>query len=86
MFRYLKGTTDLGITFRPVQLLTLEGWFSDADWASSLDDRKSMSGFYVSLGPNLITWSDKKRTAIARSSNSALASTATELAWIQPMF
>ena len=43
--------------------MNLEGCF-DADWASNIDDRKSMSGNCVFLGGNLITWSTKKQKVI----------------------
>ena len=46
-----------------------------------------MSGLCIFLGGNIITWSSKKQNAVARSSTEseyrALASTATELVWIQ---
>ena len=46
-----------------------------------------MSGLCFFLGGNIITWSSKKQNAVARSSTEseyrALASTATELVWIQ---
>ena len=34
---------------------------SDVDWASNVDDRKSMSGICVFLGGNLITWTLERR-------------------------
>ena len=72
--------------FFPASVLSLEG-FSDADWATNIDDRKPMSGLCVFLGPNLITWSSKKQNVVACSSTEseyrALAATATELVWVQ---
>lgn len=64
---YSKGTTEIGLQFRPSKRLNLE-CFSDADWASSPDDRKSTSGYYVFLGGNLINWSSRKQKEVARSS------------------
>ena len=52
--RYVRGTISYGIMFTPANLLNLEGIY-DADWASNLNDTKSVSGFCNFLGGNLIT-------------------------------
>lgn len=52
ILRYLKGTSTIGLTLSksPHQQLVA---FLDADWASSVDDRHSRSGFFVYfLGKN----------------------------------
>ena len=88
ILRYIKGTLQYGLSFHPASLLQLEG-FSDADWGTNLDDRKSISGLCIFLGGNLISWCSKKQTAVARSSTEAeyraLTSTATEVIWIQQL-
>ena len=83
---YIKGTTSYGLTFKSSQLLTLEG-FCDADWATNIDDRKSVSGICIFLGGNLIIWSSRKQKDVNHSSTEvgyrALASVATHMVWIQ---
>lgn len=90
ILRYLNGTLNHGLLLQPsLQApLKLTG-FSDADWGSDPDDRKSTSGSCIYLGPNLISWWSKKQTLVARSSTEAeyrsLANTAAEVLWIQSL-
>jgi len=49
VLRYLKGTLHYELSYRKCDDgLTLVG-YSDADWASSTDDRRSTSGYCFSL-------------------------------------
>ena len=70
VLRYLKGTLDFGLCYRKCDDgVTLIG-YSDADWASSTDDRRSISGYCFSLnraGP-LISWKSRKQPTVALSS------------------
>ncbi|KAI5353001.1 hypothetical protein L3X38_005893 [Prunus dulcis] len=88
ILRYLKGTIDFGIWFKP-SLLHLQA-YSDAGWAGDPNDRRSVSGFIVYLGSSPISWASKKQHIVSRSSTEAeyraLAIAAAELAWIRQLF
>lgn len=88
LLRYLKGTSSVGIIFQPAIRMLIEA-YSDADWASSIDDRKSTGGYCVMLGGNLLTWSSKKQAVVSRSSAEseyrALADTAADIMWLHSL-
>ncbi|KAH9687366.1 retrovirus-related pol polyprotein from transposon RE1 [Citrus sinensis] len=60
--------------------------FLDVDWGSDLDDRKSVSGYCVYLGDNLVSWSSKKQQIVSKSTAEseyrALALAVSEVLWI----
>ena len=64
--------------------------YSDVDYANCLDDGRSVTGYAVYLGENLIAWWARKQQVVARSSAEskyrALASAATEILWVQSLF
>ncbi|CAN6563652.1 unnamed protein product [Malus baccata var. baccata] len=88
ILRYLSGTLDYGLHFKPGQL-HLQA-YSDADWASDPNDRRSTSGHVVYFGSSPISWASKKQHIVSKSSTEAeyraLAITAAELAWIRQLF
>ena len=69
ILRYLKGTVLHGLHLRPAvsgQPYTLRA-LCDADWASDVDDRRSISGAAIYFGPNLTSWWSRKQQVVARS-------------------
>lgn len=64
--RYLKGTRELKLRLGGSSIV-LRG-FTDADWASCLDTRRSTSGYTWSLGTGAISWSVRKQKTVATSS------------------
>jgi hypothetical protein len=85
---YLKATVDYTLCIHKRSSHQLIA-FSDSEWAGCPDDRKSMSGYCVFLGKNLISWSSKKQPTVSRSSTEseykALANASAELIWIQTL-
>lgn len=65
ILRYLQGTLTYGLTFHSAPSLTIDA-YSDADWAGSLDDRRSTSGYCIFLGNNLVSWSAKKQPTVSQ--------------------
>lgn len=45
--------------------------YSDSDWAGSIDDMKSTSGYAFLLGTNICSWLSKKQKVVAQSSAEA---------------
>ena len=61
--------------------------YTDSDWAGSIDDRKSTSGYVFQLGSKSISWSSKKQATVALSSSEAeyisATSSACEAVWLR---
>jgi histone deacetylase 1/2 len=70
ILRYIRGTSGIGLRVRRSNSMLVSA-FSDADWAGSIDDRRSTGGFAVFLGPNLISWCARKQATVSRSSTEA---------------
>ncbi|XP_047270409.1 secreted RxLR effector protein 161-like [Capsicum annuum] len=70
IFRYIKGTTDLGLWYPKGSNFKLVGYV-DANYASYLVDRKSTTGMTHFLRSCLISWSTKKKNFAALSTAEA---------------
>lgn len=46
-------------------------YFINSNCACDRDDRKSIVGFTIYLGPNLVSWSSKKQVVVSRSRTEA---------------
>ncbi|XP_071653754.1 uncharacterized protein [Temnothorax longispinosus] len=72
VLRYLQGTIKLGIVYdgkceQPNKLIA----YSDADLATCVDTRKSMSGVTLLLNSGPIIWSARKQGVVATSTTDA---------------
>jgi hypothetical protein len=86
ILRYLKSCPGKRILFSRNGHLDIEG-YTYANWARSLDDRKSTSGYCMFVGGNLVSWKSKKQSVVARSTAEAefrsMASGLCELMWLR---
>ncbi|XP_019089082.1 PREDICTED: uncharacterized protein LOC109127931 [Camelina sativa] len=88
IIKYVKGTMNFGISFTKDTNTSLSG-YCDADWAGSVDDRRSTSGGCFFMGNNLISWHSKKQNSVSLSTAEAeyiaLGSYCTQLLWMRQM-
>ena len=70
IIKYLNGTSSLGIRYSPKGTSNLQG-LCDSDFASDLDDRKSVSGSVYILAGGAITWGSHRQSIVAQSSTEA---------------
>eukprot|EP00253_Pinus_taeda_P022312 PITA_22312 len=63
--------------------------YTDSDWAGSIDDRKSASGYVFSLGSGAVTWTSKTQQAVSLSSTEAeyqgVVKASCEAVWLRRM-
>ncbi|XP_020111081.1 uncharacterized protein LOC109726061 [Ananas comosus] len=64
---YLKGALWRGILYKDHGHSNIE-CFSDADWAGSMVDRRSTTGYCVFVGGNLVSLRSKKQSVVSCSS------------------
>jgi gluconate kinase len=85
ILRYLHGTPDFGLLLRRSSSSDLVV-YTDVDWASCPDTRRSTSGYAVFLGDNLVSWSAKRQTVVSCSSAEAeyraVANGVAEATWL----
>ncbi|KAK5837815.1 hypothetical protein PVK06_006542 [Gossypium arboreum] len=55
ILRYLKSSPGKGLFFKKSEQRRIEA-YTDADWAGSIKDRRSTSGYYTFVWGNLVTW------------------------------
>ena len=91
VLRYIKGTANHGLYYQAGERAGLHG-YSDADWGSAPDDRRSTGGYlFLGGGRNLaaISWSSKRQRTVALSSTEAeymgLTQAAKEAVWLRQL-
>ncbi|KAL6323788.1 hypothetical protein AAG906_002256 [Vitis piasezkii] len=88
VLRYIRGTFDYGLWFVKKESKELQGYV-DSDWAGSLDDSKSTSGYAFSFGSGVFSWNSKKQEVVAQSSAEAeyisAAAAANQAIWLRKL-
>lgn len=69
--RYLKATSSMGLVYaREDESKPLVGYV-DSDWASDLEDRKSVTGFIFKVFGSSVSWASRKQATVSTSSSEA---------------
>ena len=88
ILRYVKGTKGFGILYTTSENSELVG-YTNSDWAGSVDDRKSTSGYVFHMGSGAISWASKKQPIVALSTAEAeyvaATTTACQTIWMRRM-
>ena len=72
LFRYLKGTVELKMTYEPrASTHGLFETFCDADHGGNRDNGKSTTGYMVMIGTGAVSWSSKLQPVVTVSSTEA---------------
>ena len=86
IMRYLKGTIDLKLTYKTKGKLL---GYSDADWASDTDTRKSVTGYVYMTSGGAIVWRSTRQDCVALSSTEAeyiaAGATTQEALWLRQL-
>ncbi|GJX22303.1 ribonuclease H-like domain-containing protein [Tanacetum coccineum] len=86
VLRYIRGTLDHGLQFHVSSTSQLNA-YTEADWAGCPITRRSISGYCMFLGDNLLSWSAKRQVTLSRSNAEAeyhgVANVVAETAWIR---
>ncbi|MED6217053.1 hypothetical protein PIB30_118021 [Stylosanthes scabra] len=89
ILRYLQGTQEYDIHYQSTEDSKLLG-YTDSDWAGSIDDMKSTSGYVFTLGSGVFSWASKKQETVAQSSAEAeyvaAANATSQAIWLRKIF
>jgi transposase InsO family protein len=85
IFRYLRGTSKLGITFGDEKPMLV--CYTDSDMAGNKDNMKSTSGYLMTFAGGAVSWQSRLQKCVALSTTEAEYMAATEackeLLWLK---
>jgi hypothetical protein len=90
VLRYLRHTADMGIVLggkKEERMATTITVWSDADWATNPDNRRSITGYVIQVDGAIVSWHSKQQTIVAKSTCEAemyaLSAAVSEAKWIR---
>lgn len=88
IMRYLQGSLNLRLSFSKNKCHKFLG-YSDADWGSDVNDRRSVTGFVFIRSGGAISWASKRQPTVALSTAEAeymaISSCAQEAMWLKQL-
>lgn len=86
IFRYLAGTTDVGLIYDNETQCLVSG-YCDSDYAGDVDTRRSVTGYVYTLGGSVISWKATLKSSVTLSTTEAeymaLTTAAKEGIWLR---
>ena len=71
LLRYIRGTTDLCLTFDAEAGKRIILGYADADWGGCLDTRRSTTGYLFKTFGGLVAWKSRRQPTVALSTAEA---------------
>ena len=71
LFRYLKSTLDLKLTYAPTDCVEMFQAYSDADHGGNPDNGHSSSGILIKMGSGVISWKSSLQSTVSLSTTEA---------------
>lgn len=69
--RYIRGTSDLSLTFDANSSQRVGLGYVDADWGGDMDTRRSTTGYVFKVHGGAIAWKSKRQNTVALSTTEA---------------
>jgi len=70
IFRYLKGTQEIGLMYGADQVCDMAG-YTDSDFAGDIDKRRSLSGYVFTFAGSVVSWKSTLQPTVSLSTTEA---------------